>query len=200
MTVRVHSPFSGVNDLITAKPNQARKRCRRKPSQANKEFDVMSLLAKTRLAVAGSLAGLAVLSATAFAEPVVRMDVDTVRLVKLAGQPATVVLSNPLYADATIQGDRLVLIGKNTGRTNVIVLDLDGNQLANFLVKVQRDENQVVSIYRAGQRRTLQCEPFCDDVLVVNDDAALFKNQLEQITGKTGLATGGGGGAGGGAQ
>ncbi len=160
----------------------------------------MSLLAKTRLAVAGSLAGLAVLSATAFAEPVVRMDVDTVRLVKLAGQPATVVLSNPLYADATIQGDRLVLIGKNTGRTNVIVLDLDGNQLANFLVKVQRDENQVVSIYRAGQRRTLQCEPFCDDVLVVNDDAALFKNQIDQITGKTGLATGGGGGAGGGAQ
>ena len=160
----------------------------------------MSLLAKTRLTVAGSLAALAMMSATAFAEPVVKMDVDTVRLVKLAGLPATVVLSNPLYADATIQGDRLVLIGKTTGRTNVIVLDLDGNQLANFLVKVQRDENQVVSVYRAGQRRTLQCEPFCDDVLVVNDDAALFKNQVEQITGKTGLATGGGGGAGGGAQ
>jgi Flp pilus assembly secretin CpaC len=164
----------------------------------NKESDVMRLPSITRYsfisAIAG-LAGLAAMSASATAEPVIRMDVDSVRLVKLASEPATVVLSNPIYADATVQGDRLVLIGKNTGRTNVIVLDNGGNQIASFMIMVQRDENQYVSVYRAGQRRTMQCEPFCDDVLTVNDDAGAFKNQVEQISGKAGISAGGGSGA-----
>ena len=146
-------------------------------------------------AIAG-LAGLAAMSASATAnEPVIRMDVDSVKLVKLGSEPSTVVLSNPIYADATVQGDRLVLIGKNTGRTNVIVLDNDGNQIANFVIMVQRDENKYVSVYRAGQRRTMQCEPFCDDVLTVNDDANAFNNTMQQINGKAGASTGGGSGA-----
>lgn len=152
----------------------------------------MKFLPSIRRIMIGGIAGAMILtgcSALSMAETVIRMDVDSAHLVKLSGEPSTVVLSNPLYADATIQGDRLVLIGKNTGRTNVIVLDLDGNQLANFTVKVQRNENQVVSIYRAGRRSSLQCEPFCDDVLSVNDDAALFKEQMEQITGKSGISS-----------
>lgn len=160
----------------------------------------MKFLANAHHAMIRTVAGLigfAAVSATVTAEPVVNMSVDSVQLVKLSGDPATIVLSNPLYADATIQGDRLVLIGKNTGRTSVIVLDLDGNELANFLVKVQRDEAQVVSVYRAGQRLTLQCEPFCDNVLAVNDDAAVFKSTTEQITIKSGLSSGGGGALGG---
>jgi len=164
----------------------------------NKESDAMRLPSITRhsfiSAVAG-LAGLAIMSASATAEPVIRMEVDSVKLVKLGSEPSTVVLSNPIYADATVQGDRLVLIGKNTGRTNVIVLDNDGNQIANFMIMVQRDENQYVSVYRAGQRRTMQCEPFCDDVLTVNDDPNSFNNTLQQLSGKAGASTGGGSGA-----
>lgn len=151
----------------------------------------MSFLASSRHTAIAGLAGLIVLvglSASPKAESVIRMDVDSARLVKLSGEPSTVVLSNPLYADATIQGDRLILIGKNTGRTNVIVLDLDGNQLANFTIKVRRNENQMVSVYRAGRRSSLQCEPFCDEVLAVNDDAALFKQQVDQINGKSGVS------------
>jgi Flp pilus assembly secretin CpaC len=140
----------------------------------NKESDAMrhhSIFCRSLISTIAGLAGLAVISTAQAAEPVIRMDVDSVRLVKLASEPSTIVLSNPIYADATVQGDRLVLIGKNTGRTNVIALDNDGNQIANFMIMVQRGENQYVSVYRAGQRRTMQCEPFCDDVLTVNDDA-----------------------------
>jgi hypothetical protein len=164
----------------------------------NKETDVMrhpSIFRHSLISTVAGLAGLAALSAVAAAEPVIRMEVDSVRLVKLANEPSTVVLSNPIYADATVQGDRLILIGKNTGRTNVIVLDNDGSQIANFMIMVQRGENQYVSVYRAGQRRTMQCEPFCDDVLTVNDDANSFNNTAQQIATKAGASTGGGSGA-----
>lgn len=154
-----------------------------------------SIFRRSLISTIAGLAGLAVMSAVQAAEPVIRMEVDSVKLVKLASEPSTVVLSNPIYADATVQGDRLVLIGKNTGRTNVIVLDNDGNQIANFMIMVQRDENQIVSVYRAGQRRTMQCEPFCDDVLTVNDDANSFNNMAQQISTKAGASTGGGSGA-----
>ena len=77
----------------------------------------MRFLASIRRTTIGGIAGAIILtgcSALSMAETVIRMDVDSARLVKLSGEPSTVVLSNPLYADATIQGNRLVLIGKNT--------------------------------------------------------------------------------------
>lgn len=150
----------------------------------------MTLFAKTRIALIGAAAGLAAMSVTAIAQPSIKIDVDTARVVKVAGEPATVVLSNPLFADATLQRDRLIILGKNTGRTQVIVLDLDGNQLANFMVSVQRAENQVVSMYKGGTRSTYHCEPFCDSVLTVGDDGVVFAGTEDQIKKKTAVSTG----------
>mgnify|MGYP001824904713 FL=1 len=161
----------------------------------------MSSQATTRtffLGAALGLVGMLAAAGTAIADSSLALDVDDAKLVKLAGEPSTVVVSNPMFADASIQGNKLIVIGKNTGRTKIIVLDFDGKQLANMMVNVQRAESQVVSVYRAGVRRTMTCEPFCDQPLVVNDDSARFKDHVEQITGKTGLSSGaastGGGG------
>jgi|GEM_PF-3048593 len=162
----------------------------------------MNSLATTRRFLLGAtlgLVGMLGISSTAVAEPSLKIDVDDAKLVKLSGEPSTVVVSNPMFADASVQGNNLVVIGKNTGRTKIIVLDFDGNQLANMMVKVQRTEAHVVSVYRAGIRRTMTCEPFCDQSLTVNDDAPRYKSQSEQITAKTALsrgaaATGSGGG------
>ena len=162
----------------------------------------MSSLATTRTFILGTalgLVGILAVTGTAIADSSLALDVDDAKLVKLAGEPSTVVVSNPMFADASIQGNKLIVIGKNTGRTKIIVLDFDGKQLANMMVNVQRAENQVVSVYRAGIRRTMTCEPFCDQPLVVNDDSIRFKDQAEQIGRKTGLSsgaasTGGGGG------
>jgi hypothetical protein len=166
----------------------------------HKEHAVMTLFAKTRIALIGAAAGLAAMSAAAIAQPSIKLDVDSARVVKLAGEPATVVLSNPLFADATLQRDRLIILGKNTGRTQVIVLDLDGNQLANFMVNVQRPENQVVSMYKGGTRTTYHCEPFCDTVLTVGDDGVFFAGLEEQIKKKTKVSGGDTQGSGDGAQ
>lgn len=136
------------------------------------------------------LAGILALSGAAMADASVKLDVDDAKLIKLAGEASTVVVSNPMFADASIQGNKLIVIGKNTGRTKIIVLDLDGNQLANMMIKVQRAEDQVVSVYRAGQQYTFTCEPFCDQTLTVNDEAGQFKAQADQIGLKTGHSTG----------
>jgi len=161
----------------------------------------MSSLATTRTFILGTalgLVGILAVTGTAIADSSLALDVDDAKLVKLAGEPSTVVVSNPMFADASIQGNKLIVIGKNTGRTKIIVLDFDGKQLANMMVNVQRAESQVVSVYRAGIRRTMTCEPFCDQPLVANDDGGRYKEQVEQISGKTGLSSGaastGGGG------
>ncbi len=153
----------------------------------------MSSLATTRtffLGAALGLVGMLAAAGTAIADFSLALDVDDAKLVKLAGEPSTVVVSNPMFADASIQGNKLIVIGKNTGRTKIIVLDFDGKQLANMMVKVQRAENHVVSVFHGGLRRTMHCEPFCDQPLIVNDDGSRFKEQVEQITGKTGLSAG----------
>ena len=162
----------------------------------------MSSQATTRtffLGAALGLIGMLAVSGTAIADSSLALDVDDAKLVKLTGEPSTVVISNPMFADASIQGNKLIVIGKNTGRTKIIVLDLDGTLLANVMVKVQRAEDSVVSVYRGGIRRTMHCEPFCDQPLVVNDETLRYKEQGDQIGIKTGFSTGaastGGGGS-----
>lgn len=154
----------------------------------------MSSLATTRtlfLGAALGLVGMLAVTGTAIADSSLALDVDDAKLVKLAGEPSTVVVSNPMFADASIQGNKLIVIGKNTGRTKIIVLDFDGKPLANMMVKVQRAEAKVVSVFRGGSlRRTMNCEPFCDQPLVVNDEATRFKEQNEQITMKTAHSAG----------
>ncbi len=153
----------------------------------------MSTLATTRTFVLGAalgLFGMLAATGTAIADSSLALDVDDAKLVKLAGEPSTVVVSNPMFADASIQGNKLIVIGKNTGRTKIIVLDFDGNQLANMMVKVQRAESHVVSLYRGGQRRTMHCEPFCDQPLIVNDEGPRYKEQGDQIGIKTSVSSG----------
>lgn len=153
----------------------------------------MSSLATTRnffLGAALGLVGMVAATGTVIADSSLALDVDDAKLVKLAGEPSTVVVSNPMFADASIQGNKLIVIGKNTGRTKIIVLDFDGKQLANMMVKVQRAEDQILSVYRAGIRRTMTCEPFCDQPLTVNDEALRYKAQSDQIGAKTGHSAG----------
>jgi len=137
------------------------------------------------------LVGMLAASGTAIADSSLAIDVDDAKLVKLGGEPSTVVVSNPLFADASIQGSKLIVIGKNTGRTKIIVLDFDGKQLANMMVNVQRTEARVLSVFRGGNsRRTMNCEPFCDQPLTVNDEHLRYEEQFKQITFKSGLSTG----------
>jgi hypothetical protein len=61
---------------------------------------------------------------------------NEVKLVRFDKPFSTVVVGEPRIADATAQGDMLILTGKAPGRTTVIVLDSGNNELMKKRVVV----------------------------------------------------------------
>src|SRR5712671_65490 len=67
----------------------------------------------------------------------VTVNVDEARVVKLPDRVATIVIGNPLIADAALQaGGMLVITGKGFGATNMVVLDRAGKVLMDKTVQV----------------------------------------------------------------
>lgn len=136
-----------------------------------------------------ALVQLAAVEAAAAATSVT-VKADQARVVAVAGDPALVVVGNPLYADVSIQQGMIVIHGRHFGTTNVLVLDQSGNELANFELHVMRGGNQNITIYKAGSPFSYLCAPGCESALQVGDNLDYYKAINEEITGKLGLSTG----------
>ena len=81
---------------------------------------------------------------------------DEAKLVKLPERVATIVVGNPLIADASLQpGGLAVLTGKGYGATNFIALDRKGNALFEKIIEVRGALNTVV-VLQGRQSRDLQ--------------------------------------------
>ena len=116
---------------------------------------------------------------------------DQAKILQVSGSPGTVVIGNPSIADATVQGDQIVLVGRNFGVTNVIVLDRDGRQLAALDVTVQFPDKNAVHVFKAAGRMSLTCAPVCEQTLQVGDDnPRVFKPLAEEIITKTEISNG----------
>lgn len=116
---------------------------------------------------------------------------DQSKIVDLARSPGVVVVGNPSIADATIQGRRVFLHGRSFGTTNVIVLDEDGDQLADFEVDVQLGGRNNVSLFKAGSLYSYVCAGDCETVMHVGDHPDYFKDVVHKRNeDKIGLATG----------
>src|SRR4030081_26544 len=64
--------------------------------------------------------------------------IDEAKLIKLPDRVATLVIGNPLIADASVQsGGLVVLTGKSFGATNFIALDRSGAVLMEIVVEVR---------------------------------------------------------------
>src|ERR1700733_14407772 len=64
--------------------------------------------------------------------------------VELNGTVADVLVANPAIADVgTLRSNRLYIVGKTVGDTNVLVYDDRGNQLANITVQVRMDDKNL---------------------------------------------------------
>ena len=75
------------------------------------------------------LAAEPVLAESTLREPIT-VNLDQAKLVKLPERTATIVLGNPLIADAAVQpGGVVVLTAKSYGMTNMVVLDRNGATL-----------------------------------------------------------------------
>ncbi len=121
-------------------------------------------------AVRGIAAGLLMLAGIATVDAAeIRVAPDENALLTLAKAPATVIIGNPVYADATILDDKVLIQGRNLGRTNIRILDDEGKILANLDVTVGRKTNEEVRVYKRGARYTYLCVPECNRVLTAGD-------------------------------
>jgi hypothetical protein len=87
---------------------------------------------------------------------------DQARLIKLPDRVSTLVVGNPVVADAAVQaGGWMIITGKGYGLTNIIALDRAGAVLMEKTVEVQGPRDVVV-VYRGIERATYSCTPECE--------------------------------------
>jgi Pilus formation protein N terminal region len=115
---------------------------------------------------------------------------DQALLVKLPDRAATIVIGNPVIADAAVQSNGwMVITGKGYGTTNIIALDRSGAILMEKTIEVQGPQNVVV-VYRGVERNTYSCTPECGRRFTLGDGNTFFESAARQITARNGLAAG----------
>jgi Flp pilus assembly secretin CpaC len=93
------------------------------------------------------------------------------RILRISAPAATVIIGNPGIADVTIQDPQtLVLTGKSFGTTNLIVLDSQGNPIADTMIEVVQAAADVMTVYQGASRTSLSCAPVCQPTLMLGDD------------------------------
>jgi len=125
----------------------------------------------TRLAVfAAALAA----SLPAHADAGIEVVMNQAKIVRLSRPADTIVIGNPLIADASVQdATTIVLTGKGFGVTNLVALDRDGLPIVDEQVTVARDSTSTLRIYRRADVQTLSCTPYCE---------SSFKNDAERTS------------------
>jgi Flp pilus assembly secretin CpaC len=138
-----------------------------------------------QLALGTALA--AAFSPAALADPI-DVTVDQAKVMRISRPADVVIIGNPAIADATIQDSQtLIITGHSFGMTNLIVLDAQGKSIADEMVTVSPQNDQVVTVYRRASRQTLSCTPDCSPILVVGDNPTTFDSVNQQIQSQNGL-------------
>jgi putative type II/III system pilus formation protein len=157
----------------------------------------MSAVSGRRSRLFGALAVL-LAAAALYASPAraeeVSVSVDEARVMKLPDRVATIVIGNPLIADAALQGGGvLVLTGKGFGSTNMLALDRAGKVVLDTTIQVIGPASRdLVVVYKGVERESYSCAPECERRLTLGDSAPYFGSILSQAGTRSG---GGGGGA-----
>jgi Pilus formation protein N terminal region len=116
---------------------------------------------------------------------------DQAKLLRMPDRISTIVIGNPLIADATLQaGGMMVITGKGYGMTNIIALDRTGNVLLEKSVEVRGPNVHAVVVYRGIERESLSCAPVCERRVTLGDSGAIFDTIIGQIGTRNGAALG----------
>jgi Flp pilus assembly secretin CpaC len=124
-----------------------------------------------RVAAFALAVGLSTMPVIAETAAPVSVKVNMARILRISAPANTVIIGNPKVADVTIQDPQtLVLTGKSYGQTNMIVLDAQGNAIADTLVEVVQAQADIVTVYMGSARTTLACAPVCQPTIMLGDD------------------------------
>lgn len=117
--------------------------------------------------------GLVVAPAAAADGTPINVNVNMARILRINAPAATVIVGNPGIADVTIQDPQtLILTGKSFGQTNLIILDNEGNPIADTMIEVVQMQAGVMTVYQGQTRTSLACAPVCQGIVMMGDDPA----------------------------
>ena len=135
----------------------------------------------------------ATLGAPAAQADSVIVSVDQAQVMKLPERVATVVIGNPLIADAALHsGGVLVMTGKGYGTTNMLALDRKGSVVMDKTVEVLgASGSNLVVVYKGVDRETYSCAPVCEHRITLGDSQGYFNATLSQSGSRTGQAQAG---------
>jgi len=92
-----------------------------------------------------------------------RVFMNHARVLKLDRPVSKVIVGNASVADATVADPTtIVLTGRSFGTTNLVLLDAQGNAIADERVLVSIDEGNTVRVFRQTERSILSCTPNCE--------------------------------------
>lgn len=115
--------------------------------------------------------------------PVIEVKVDRAKVMQVSRPAAMIIIGNPAIADATIKDTQtLIITGKQYGTTNLIVLDAEGEPIADELLNVTAATENSVTVYKGAARQTLNCAPDCQPVFRMGDEdkhSAALAQQIE---------------------
>jgi Pilus formation protein N terminal region len=132
----------------------------------------------------------AVCAVTAARAETINVGIDEARIMHLPEGAATIVIGNPLIADASLQsGGILVITGRSFGATNMIALDHGGRVILDRDVQVQTARSaDLVVVYRNDKRQSYSCAPECAPRITLGDDNGAFSPALAQSVQRLGAA------------
>ncbi|HEX3164142.1 MAG TPA: pilus assembly protein N-terminal domain-containing protein [Pseudolabrys sp.] len=114
-------------------------------------------------------------------EPIT-VNLDQAKLVKLPERTATLVIGNPLIADAAVQpGGVMVLTAKSYGMTNLVALDRSGATLVEYPIQVVGPSDAVVVVFRGIERESYSCVPDCERRITLGDSVTFFGANLNAV-------------------
>ncbi len=139
-----------------------------------------------RVALIGTLISIMITAGAARAETV-SVSIDKAHIMKMPERVATIVIGNPLIADATLQsGGVLVVTGKGFGSTNMVGLDRTGKIVMNDIIEVLGPTAaDIVVVYKGIERESYSCAPECERRLTLGDNPAFFGGILNQVGSRT---------------
>jgi len=121
----------------------------------------------------------------------VSVTLDQAKLLKLPEKVSTIVIGNPLIADASLQpGGLMVITGKGYGMTNLMALDRGGNVLMEKSIEVKGPGGDLVVVYRGVERETYSCTPICERRITLGDANTYFDAVIGQTGSRNGQAQG----------
>jgi hypothetical protein len=118
------------------------------------------------------------------------VNVDQAQIMRLPDKVATIVIGNPLIADASLQnGGILVVTGKGYGSTNLLAMDRAGKIVMDTTIQVVGPAGgDLVVVYKGTSRESYSCSPECAPRMTLGDDAKYFTDTLGQAGSRAGQA------------